>query len=90
MTERADDFEPGVDEGERRQLVRLSDQLERDRPVPRPSFRGSLRRSLLMPTRGEGATATRFRVWIAGYAAAGGLCLLVTAIGIAGVGPFAA
>jgi hypothetical protein len=90
MTEHAEDFESGMGDGERRELARLSEQLERDRPIPRPSFRGSLRRSLLTPTRTGVATTFGFRTWVAGYATAGALCLLVAAIGIAGVGPFAA
>jgi hypothetical protein len=90
MTDRSADFGPDLGDEERRELGRVAERLERDRPTPNPSFRGSLRRSLIAPRRGEAAWASGFRVWVGGYAAAGALCLLVAAIGVAGIGPFAA
>jgi hypothetical protein len=63
--------------------------LERERPVPRPGFRGDLRRLLLGTRRGSAAGA---RWWIlsGSYLGAGLLCLASALFGVAGVGPFAA
>jgi hypothetical protein len=78
---------------QRDDLVRLSEQLEADRPIPSPGFRGNLRRRLLgtpsQPRRQPSGAAARFRIWAVGYTAVGALCLAIAAIGVAGVGPFA-
>jgi hypothetical protein len=84
------DLDPNLPADERARLAVLAERLERDRPVPRPSFRGDLRRHLLTGPRRSAAPATRFRLLAAGYTAAGTLCLLVAGVGLAGVGPFAA
>jgi hypothetical protein len=84
------DLDPNLPADERARLAVLAERLERDRPVPRPSFRGDLRRHLLAGRRRSTAPAARFRLWAAGYTTAGTLCLLVAAVGLAGVGPFAA
>jgi hypothetical protein len=89
MIDRAEDFGPDLGDVESHELGRVAELLERGRPTPHPSFRGSLRRSLLAPARGEGARTAGFRVWVGGYATAGALCLLVAAVGIGGIGPFA-
>jgi hypothetical protein len=86
------ELDPILPPEQRDDLVRLSERLEADRPIPSPGFRGSLRRRLLgtssQPRRQPSAAAARFRLWAAGYTAAGALCLAVAAIGLAGVGPF--
>jgi hypothetical protein len=84
------DLDPNLPAAERARLAVLAERLERDRPVPRPSFRGDLRRHLLAGPRRSAAPAARFRLWAAGYTATGTLCLLLAAVGLAGVGPFAA
>jgi hypothetical protein len=87
------ELDPILPPEQRADLVRLSERLETDRPIPSPGFRGNLRRSLLgtatHPRRQPSAATARFRLWAAGYTAAGTLCLAVVAIGLAGVGPFA-
>jgi hypothetical protein len=66
-----------------KELRDISERLERERPVPRASFRGDLRRALLaMP-----ATPPRIRLLITAYAGAGSALLLVALAGIAGAGP---
>jgi hypothetical protein len=79
------DLEPGVSE----EVVRLSERLERERPVPSAGFRGDLRRRLLGGQALHPRPA-RLRVLIAGYAAAGSLLLLLGAVSAAGVGPLGA
>lgn len=76
------------------QQRRLSDQevetlLSASRPLPRASFRGDLRRSLLADG-GQEQPPGRLRLVIAAYAASGGLLLAAVALGVAGVGPLAA
>jgi hypothetical protein len=85
------DFEPGVPPEERARLAEVADQLERSRPVPRPAFRGDLRRLLADGRRGSVATtASRWRVLVGAYSGLGALLLAVAAIGLAGAGPFGA
>jgi hypothetical protein len=87
------ELDPILPPAEKADLVRLSERLEADRPIPSPGFRGDLRRRLLgtssRPRRQPSAAAARFRLWAAGYTVAGTLCLAVAAVGLAGVGPFA-
>lgn len=68
----------------------LIDRLGRERPIPRPSYRGSLRRRLVA-MEGSGAGQPRqLRALIAIYATSGTALLAVAAIGLLGAGPFAA
>jgi hypothetical protein len=74
------EFEPALEETIRR--------LRAERPVPHPAFRGDLRRQLLStPT---GSRPGRVRAAIVAYATSGLGLLAVAAVGLAGVGPFAA
>jgi hypothetical protein len=86
------ELDPILPPEQRDDLVRLSERLGADRPIPSPGFRGNLRRRLLgtssQPRRQPSAAAARFRLWAAGYTAVGALCLAVAAIGLAGIGPF--
>jgi hypothetical protein len=88
------ELDPILPPEQRDDLVRLAERLETGRPLPSPTFRGELRRRLLgtatEPRRRPSAAAARFRLWVAGYTAAGTLCLAVAAIGLAGIGPFGA
>lgn len=68
-------------------LLALGERLRHGRPVPRASFRGGLRRSLLADRSIERPRA--LRLLIAGYVVAGLLMLAVPAAGLAGIGPFA-
>ena len=77
MTERPD---PAIDEIARR--------LEAERPVPRPAFRGDLRRSLVADTERPLALG-RVRRLVFAYAGSGFCLLAVAAVGLAGVGPLA-
>jgi hypothetical protein len=87
------ELDPVLPPEQRADLVRLSERLEADRPIPSPGFRGNLRRKLLgtssQPRRQPSVAAARFRLWASGYTAAGTLCLVIAAIGVAGIGPFA-
>lgn len=87
------ELDPILPAEQRDDIVHLSERLEADRPFPSPGFRGNLRRRLLgtasQPRRQPSAAAARFRLWAAGYTAAGTLCLAVAAIVLVGVGPFA-
>jgi nitroreductase len=90
MTDRQD-LDPDLTADERAQLARMSERLERDRPLPRATFRGDLRRSLLAGGRAPAAVGLgRWRVLVATYSGLGALLLAVAAIGLAGAGPFAA
>jgi hypothetical protein len=62
-------------------------RLELERPVPRPLFRGELRRSLMSAARTRPEPPRRLRLAIAGYAASGALLLAIAAVGLAGAGP---
>jgi hypothetical protein len=83
------ELDPTLPPEQRDDIVRLSERLEADRPIPSPGFRGNLRRRLLGTSHQPSAATARFRLWAVSYTAAGTLCLVVTAIGLAGVGPFA-
>lgn len=84
------DFEPGSSPEDQALLAEVADRLRRDRPVPRPAFRGDLRRQLL--DRGLGGPArieSRWRVLVAVYSGLGVLLLAVASIGLVGAGPWA-
>jgi hypothetical protein len=87
------ELDPILPPDQRDDLVHLSERLGADRPIPRPAFRGDLRRVLLgsssQPRRQPSAATTRFRLWAASYTAAGTLCLAIAAVGLVGIGPFA-
>ena len=77
------DLEPGTPD----ELIRLAEQLERERPVPSASFRGELRRRLVA---GQRTRPARLRLMIAAYAGSGSLLLLAGAASAAGIGPLGA
>jgi hypothetical protein len=81
------DLPADVPPEEAKPLLALAERLRHDRPVPRASFRGDLRRSLLAEPSMQ--RPRRLRLLIAGYLAAGSLLLAVPAAGLAGIGPFA-
>jgi hypothetical protein len=88
------DLPSDLDEAEREALVVLAMRLQAERPVPRPAFRGDLRRELLgaapRERRLSGVARPRnIRVLVASYIGSGLLLLGVAAIGLAGTGPFA-
>jgi hypothetical protein len=70
------------------ELGAFADRLEHERPVPSPGFRAGLLDRLLAD---ETASRPR-RIWalVTAYGAAGVLLMAVAAVGLAGVGPFAA
>jgi hypothetical protein len=70
---------------ERKRLLETARLLERERPVPRPAFRGELARQL----RARSPGPRRLRVLIGAYAGAGLVLLAVVAVGLAGAGPLA-
>ena len=82
------DLEPGVQGEERSELLSLAVRLTEERPVPAPGLRSRIRSRLL----GGPAPAPRSRVagLIFGYATSGALLLAIAAVGLVGIGPFAA
>lgn len=64
-------------------------RLEAERPLPRAAFRGQLRRELSSSAERRIAPG-RLRLLIGGYATSGAALLAIAAVGLAGVGPFAA
>jgi hypothetical protein len=91
MTREADiraDLDPDLQAPEAASLLAVADRLDRERPVPRPSWRGDTGRYLtseLETTRH--ARPRRFRLLVAGYAGSGAVLLAVALIGVAGAGP---
>ncbi len=68
----------------------LVDRLKGERPIPDPAFRARLRHQLLTAPRGSSPLEAPDWESLAGtYAALGLLCLVVAALGLAGLGPFA-
>jgi hypothetical protein len=83
-------LDPEIDPQERKELARVAAQLETERPVPQPAFRGELGRRLLGQLEPGRAQPRGLRMLITAYAGSG-LCLLaVAAVGVAGAGPLAA
>jgi hypothetical protein len=82
------DLEPGLEGEERDELLTFAARLTDSRPVPSPGFRSAMRSMLL----GGASLAPRSRValLIFGYASSGALLLAVAAVGLVGIGPFAA
>jgi hypothetical protein len=79
-------LDPKLRPAERKGLLETARLLERERPVPRPAFRGKLARRL----RARSTSSQRLRVLIGAYAGSGLALLAVVAVGVAGVGPLAA
>jgi hypothetical protein len=77
------DLEPDAPE----ELIALAERLARERPVPSASFRGDLRRRLLIQDRPRPA---RLRLLITAYASSGATLLFVGLLSAVGVGPLAA
>ena len=77
-----DEHDPALEETVRR--------LEAERPVPRPAYRGELRRQLIAELERRPARIGRVRLLIAAGAGSVLALLAVAAIGLAGAGPLAA
>ena len=70
------------------ELRELASRLERERPLPRPAFRGDLGRRLA--GQGTRPAPRRLRLWVAAQLGAGTLLLAVAALGaVAHSGPLA-
>jgi hypothetical protein len=67
----------------------LSARLHRECPVPRPAYRGDLRRRLLSLSQAGFGRPPRLRMLVAAYASSGAALLAVAVIGALGVGPLA-
>ena len=83
--ERDEVLDPKLGAAERKRLLETARVLERERPVPRPAFRGELARQL----RARSTGPRRVRLLIGAYAGAGLVLLAVVAVGLAGAGPLA-
>ena len=64
----------------------LADRLQRERPVPRPAFRGMLRRRLADDNGPRPLPILGWR-WVVLSGASGVALLAIAAAGLAGVGP---
>jgi hypothetical protein len=84
------DLDPSLSAGERQVLGELGRHLLANRPVPRASFRGELRRLLAADAEPRVMRPARLRLLVALHAGSGFLLLAVAAAGRAGTGPFAA
>jgi hypothetical protein len=71
-------------------LAAVMARLESERPIPTAAFRGELRRRLLTEAGMRGSSAQRTVGALIAFAGSGLSLLAVAAIGIAGLGPFAA
>ena len=72
------------------ELREIAARLEAERAVPRAAFRGELQRHLLPGGEPHPASGPVLRRLIAAYAGAGTALVAIAALGLAGVGPFAA
>jgi hypothetical protein len=70
-------------------LDRVAARLESERPVPRPAFRGKLRRDLITSAERQPTKPPRLRLVIAAFAGSGTALLAIAAIGLSGIGPLA-
>jgi hypothetical protein len=71
---------------DREEQLALATRLAEARPVPRSAFRSAVRSRLLGRA---AATRTRVAGLILGYATSGALLLIIAAVGLIGIGPFA-
>lgn len=76
------DLAPDLAPDERERLIAVAQRLQAERPVPRPAFRGDLRRRLI-----HDAPPRALRARIAALAVSGAVLLLVAAMGALGAGP---
>ena len=85
-----DDFlrENEIDPAERARLIRVARRLERERPLPNPTFRGELRRRLAFGAAQAGRVPGLRRLALSCGASGLSLFAMVGA-GVAGIGPFA-
>jgi hypothetical protein len=81
------DLEPKLEAEEHSELITLALRLTENRPVPRLGLRSAIRSRLL--SQGEVARS-RVGALIFGYATSGAALLAIAAVGLVGVGPFAA
>jgi hypothetical protein len=87
------DLSPDLDAREREQLVEIGIRLRARKALPRPEFRGDMRRRLIAEPAGDRAVQPKPRsipALVSLYMVFGTLFLAVAAVGVAGAGPFAA
>ncbi len=93
MSDRTDirsDLEPELEPTEAKTLLGVGERLDRERPVPRPGFRGETGRYLSSEVESAPqARPRRLKLLIAGYAGSGLALLVVALIGVLGAGPLA-
>lgn len=80
------DYDP-IDQPDLREIAT---RLEHERPRPSAEFRGGLYERLATPRATRPRIAWRLRALVAAYGVSGLLLLAVPAVGLAGLGPFAA
>ena len=72
------------------ELDPIAERLKVERPVPRPAFRGDLRRRILTEFRPQLDRPPRLRPLIVAYTSSGLLLFAIAIAGLAGLGPLAA
>jgi hypothetical protein len=86
-----DFLDPSVSADEEPTLRAMAERLGEERPVPAAAFRGELRRHLVRRReRTPQMVRGRARLMALAYGGSGTVLLLVAAVGLAGIGPFAA
>jgi hypothetical protein len=68
----------------------IAERLVAERAIPRAGFRAELRRRLIEASATRSPPPRRLRTLIAAQALSGATLIAVVAVGVAGVGPFAA
>jgi hypothetical protein len=86
----SEELRPYVDRGEASGINEIGERLSEARPVPRAGFRSELAVHLRqLDEQGPAWRPAHLGRLVAAYAGSGLILLLVTAIGLAGAGPFA-
>lgn len=84
------ELEPGLEPADADAIASVAGRLDRERPVPRPAFRGETGRYLLAEVESPPhSRPRRLKLLLAGYAGSGCLLLAVAVIGLLGGGPLA-
>lgn len=93
MTDRSDirsHLEPELEPTDAKTLLAVGERLDRERPVPRPAFRGETGRYLSSEVESAPhARPQRLKLLLAGYAGSGLVLLVVGLVGVLGAGPLA-
>ena len=82
------ELEPWIEPGERQALLSIAARLAEERPVPAAGLRSAIRARLLGVSGHQSGSGVR--ALILAYGSTGAFLLALAAVGLAGIGPFAA